>query len=88
MHAFVEQRAAARLCKIDVPAVTKVRLQAVEVAVANAREREPTELAGITGRGPRLATAHDAVRGMRVIEAIARSSAERGAAVLVAGEAR
>ena len=44
-------------------------------------------LAGITGRGPRLATARDALRGMQVIEAIAHSSAQRGAAVRVAGEA-
>lgn len=44
-------------------------------------------LAGIAGRGPRLATARDALRGMQVIEAIARSSAEHGAAVCVAAEA-
>jgi len=41
-------------------------------------------LAGVTGRGPRLATAHEALRGMEVVEAIARSSAQGGAAVPVA----
>jgi len=37
-----------------------------------------TWLDGVTGRAPRLATAQDAVRGMQVVEAIRRSSAERG----------
>jgi predicted dehydrogenase len=41
-------------------------------------------LAGVTGRGPRLATAREALRGMEVVEAIARSSAQGGAAVAVA----
>jgi predicted dehydrogenase len=41
-------------------------------------------LAGITGAGPRLSTAREALRGMEVIDAIARSNAQRGAAVRVA----
>jgi len=40
-------------------------------------------LAGVAGRGPRLATAHEALRGMEVVEAIVRSSARGGAAVPV-----
>jgi predicted dehydrogenase len=40
-------------------------------------------LAGVTGRGPRLATAREAVRGLEVVEAIAQSSARGGAAVPV-----
>jgi predicted dehydrogenase len=40
-------------------------------------------LAGVTGRGPRLATAREALRGMEVVEAIARSSAQGGAAMAV-----
>jgi predicted dehydrogenase len=44
-------------------------------------------LAGVTGRGPRLATAREALRGMEVVEAIARSSAQGGAAAPVTREA-
>jgi myo-inositol 2-dehydrogenase/D-chiro-inositol 1-dehydrogenase len=40
-------------------------------------------LDGVAGRGPRLATAQAALRGMQVVDAIARSSARRGAAVAV-----
>jgi myo-inositol 2-dehydrogenase/D-chiro-inositol 1-dehydrogenase len=40
-------------------------------------------LDGITGRAPRLATAQAALRGMQVVDAIARSSARHGAAVAV-----
>ena len=43
-----------------------------------------TWLDGIAGRGPRLATAHDAVRGMQVVEAIRRSSDACGACVALA----
>ncbi|HEY1325772.1 MAG TPA: Gfo/Idh/MocA family oxidoreductase [Casimicrobiaceae bacterium] len=38
---------------------------------------------GITGRAPRLATAQAALRGMQVVEAIARSNEQHGAAVRV-----
>ena len=41
-------------------------------------------LAGVTGRGPRLATAREALRGMEVVEASVRSSAQAGAAAAVA----
>lgn len=40
-------------------------------------------LAGIAGDGPRLATARDAIRGMRVVDAMMRSSALAGASVAV-----
>jgi predicted dehydrogenase len=40
-------------------------------------------LDGLTGRGPRLATAQAALRGMQVVDAIARSSARDGAAARV-----
>ena len=39
-----------------------------------------TWLEGVAGRAPRLPTAHDALRGMQVVEAIRRSSAVDGAA--------
>jgi predicted dehydrogenase len=42
-------------------------------------------LAGVAGDGPRLATARDALRGMRVVEAMMRSSDLAGARVEVAG---
>ena len=44
-----------------------------------------TWLDGVANRAPRLRTAHDALRGMQVVEAIRRSSAANGAAVLVDG---
>ena len=44
-----------------------------------------TWLAGVANRAPRLRTAHDALRGMQVVEAIRRSSAACGAAVAVEG---
>jgi predicted dehydrogenase len=40
-------------------------------------------LAGISGEAPRLTTAHDAMRGMRVVEAMMRSSDREGACVAV-----
>ena len=41
-------------------------------------------IAGVSGRGPRLNTAREALRGMEVVEAIARSSAQGGVATPVA----
>jgi hypothetical protein len=40
-------------------------------------------LAGLTGRGPRLASARDALQGMLVVEAIQRSAEQWGARVTV-----
>jgi predicted dehydrogenase len=71
-----------------VPAPSGNQWQVPALGEAPAGERlHAAWLAGITGRAPRLATARDAVRGMQIVEAIAQSSAQHGAAVRVAGEA-
>jgi len=44
-------------------------------------------LDGVTGRGPRLSTADEALRGMQVVDAIARSSDRQGALVRVGSTA-
>jgi predicted dehydrogenase len=45
-------------------------------------------LAGIAGKGPRLTTASDALRGMRIVEALMRSNQRNGQAVAVADAER
>ena len=44
VHAFVEQRPASRLGRVDVPAIAEVRLQAIEMAVPNADQRDAAEI--------------------------------------------
>lgn len=64
MHALVEQCAAAGARGIDIPALLEFRIQTVEMAMAD----------------PRLSdTAEDALAGILVAEAIARSAAAAGA---------